>query len=113
MRTTNINRVYRILEAEAEIAQEKRQKERWKSIELLAQTSCAKCSVDTRKMTNKQIDKWRKHIPDWLIASYDGILHLTYEYHFDNFSTALAFTNAPGALAEREGHHPTLTTAWS
>lgn len=38
--------------------------------------------------------------------------HLEKEYHFHNFSEALAFTNDIGKLAEEEGHHPDILLGW-
>jgi len=31
---------------------------------------------------------------------------------FDDFLTALAFTNRAGGVAEAEGHHPEITLTW-
>ena len=33
-------------------------------------------------------------------------------FTFADFAAALAFTNAVGAMAEAEGHHPALLTEW-
>ena len=38
--------------------------------------------------------------------------HLEKDYAFKNFKEALAFTNAVGEIAEREGHHPDIHLAW-
>jgi len=38
--------------------------------------------------------------------------HLEKAYKFRNFREALAFTNAVGEIAEREGHHPEITLTW-
>lgn len=38
--------------------------------------------------------------------------HLEKEYRFPDFAQALAFTNAIGAIAEAEGHHPDIHLAW-
>lgn len=38
--------------------------------------------------------------------------HLEKDYEFANFSDALAFTNAVGAIAEAEGHHPDIYLSW-
>ena len=38
--------------------------------------------------------------------------HLEKSFQFPDFSTALAFTNEVGALAEREGHHPDVHLSW-
>jgi len=33
-------------------------------------------------------------------------------FEFDDFLTALAFTNRAGGVAEAEGHHPEITLTW-
>jgi len=38
--------------------------------------------------------------------------HLEASYEFDDFATALAFTNDVGELAEAEWHHPDLHLSW-
>jgi 4a-hydroxytetrahydrobiopterin dehydratase len=38
--------------------------------------------------------------------------HLEKEYEFPDFAQALAFTNAVGAIAEEQGHHPDIYLAW-
>jgi 4a-hydroxytetrahydrobiopterin dehydratase len=38
--------------------------------------------------------------------------HLEKDYQFENFADALAFTNAVGAVAEAEGHHPDIYLTW-
>jgi 4a-hydroxytetrahydrobiopterin dehydratase len=38
--------------------------------------------------------------------------HLEKEYTFPDFVQALAFTNAVGAIAEEQGHHPDIYLAW-
>lgn len=38
--------------------------------------------------------------------------HLEKEFRFPDFAQALSFTNAVGAIAEREGHHPDIYLAW-
>lgn len=38
--------------------------------------------------------------------------HLEKDYPFPDFKTALEFTNAVGAIAEEQGHHPDILTAW-
>ncbi|CAD6927053.1 unnamed protein product [Tilletia controversa] len=43
---------------------------------------------------------------------HDSIPALERTYLFRTFRHALAFTNAVGAVAEKEGHHPALLTEW-
>ncbi len=38
--------------------------------------------------------------------------HLEKAYKFKNFVDALAFTNAVGAIAEEQNHHPDILTTW-
>lgn len=38
--------------------------------------------------------------------------HLEREFLFPDFAKALAFTNAIGAIAEEEGHHPDIHLGW-
>jgi 4a-hydroxytetrahydrobiopterin dehydratase len=38
--------------------------------------------------------------------------HLEKAYTFKNFRGALEFTNAAGAIAEEQGHHPQITLEW-
>lgn len=38
--------------------------------------------------------------------------HLEKQYKFKNFAQALNFTNAVGAIAEQQGHHPDIYLAW-
>lgn len=38
--------------------------------------------------------------------------HLEKTFHFPDFAQGLSFTNAIGAIAEREGHHPDIHLAW-
>lgn len=38
--------------------------------------------------------------------------HLEKQYTFKNFLEALDFTNAVGAIAEQQGHHPEITLTW-
>ena len=37
---------------------------------------------------------------------------LNREFEFDDFNTALSFTNGIGLLAEEADHHPRLVTEW-
>ena len=42
----------------------------------------------------------------------DGIPKLDRLFKFKNFKDAISFTDAVGAAAEEEGHHPRITTEW-
>lgn len=53
-----------------------------------------------------------QEVPDWRQEIREGVSQLEREFKFANFVDALAFTNAVGALAEEQGHHPALLTEW-
>ena len=78
----------------------------------LAQERCVACRADTPRMSAAQIDALKREMPEWSVVERDGIPRLERVFTFANFVDALAFTNAVGALAETEGHHPALTTEW-
>jgi 4a-hydroxytetrahydrobiopterin dehydratase len=78
----------------------------------LARERCVACRADSPRMTTEQIDVLKREIPEWSMVERDGIPRLERAFTFANFVDALAFTNAVGALAEAEGHHPALTTEW-
>jgi 4a-hydroxytetrahydrobiopterin dehydratase len=46
----------------------------------------------------------------WQVAMESRAIRKRYE--FKNFTSALAFTNAIGALAEEQGHHPDIMLGW-
>jgi 4a-hydroxytetrahydrobiopterin dehydratase len=47
--------------------------------------------------------------PGWEVV--DGH-HLSRTFEFDDFVSALEFTNRVGELAEEEGHHPLIHLTW-
>lgn len=78
----------------------------------LAQAKCVACSADAPKVSDDELAKLIREIPDWNIEVRDDHMELERLYTFKNFRHALAFTNAVGAIAEEVGHHPALLTEW-
>jgi 4a-hydroxytetrahydrobiopterin dehydratase len=78
----------------------------------LTKKVCEPCKTGAPPATQEEIDKYKPQIPQWEIIEVDGIKHLRRKYSFDDFVTALKFTNKVGELAEEEGHHPALLTEW-
>lgn len=78
----------------------------------LKQGHCQACSADAPKVSEEELAELIRQIPDWNIEVRDGIMQLEKVFRFKNFRHALAFTNAVGAIAEEEGHHPGLLTEW-
>ena len=78
----------------------------------LTQEKCEACRVDAPQVSDEEMKELVLAIPDWSFETRDNVLQLERIYNFDNFVDALAFTNRVGALAESEGHHPSLLTEW-
>ncbi|NQD92787.1 4a-hydroxytetrahydrobiopterin dehydratase [Pseudomonas sp. CrR25] len=78
----------------------------------LSQAHCEACRADAPLVSDEELAELLKQIPDWNIETRGDHMELEKVFAFKNFRHALAFTNAVGALAETEGHHPALLTEW-
>ena len=81
-------------------------------MEELTEQKCVACRVGAPSVTPDEITQLHPKIPDWQIITEDGIPKLDRVFKFKNFKDAIAFTDAVGAAAEEEGHHPRITTEW-
>ena len=81
-------------------------------MDTLANTKCTACEVGAPVVTDEEIAELHPQIPDWKLVERDGMRRLERVFKFTNFAEALAFTNRVGALAEAEGHHPSILTEW-
>jgi len=78
----------------------------------LAQATCEACSPQSPRVTEDEAAEYQREIPEWEIVERLGERRLERSFTFPDFASALAFTNAVGALAEAENHHPSLLTEW-
>jgi 4a-hydroxytetrahydrobiopterin dehydratase len=78
----------------------------------LAELKCIACRRDAPTVTDSEIAQLHPQVPEWDLVEEDGIKRLRRVFSFDDFAGALRFTNAVGAAAEEEGHHPALLTEW-
>ncbi|MEX6504039.1 4a-hydroxytetrahydrobiopterin dehydratase [Pseudomonas zhanjiangensis] len=78
----------------------------------LNQAHCEACRADAPLVSDEELAELLKQIPDWNIETRGDHMELEKVFAFKNFRHALAFTNAVGAAAEEEGHHPALLTEW-
>lgn len=78
----------------------------------LASEKCAACDKNSPHATEQDISELKPQIPDWSLASEEGIRKLQRVFRFNDFAEALAFTNKIGDLAESGGHHPSIITEW-
>jgi 4a-hydroxytetrahydrobiopterin dehydratase len=78
----------------------------------LARGQCEACQVGGATVTDEERRELLPQVPDWTVVERDAIERLQRRFEFLNFVDALRFTNAVGAGAEEEGHHPALLTEW-
>ena len=76
------------------------------------QMACEACRAGAPPVSKEDLAAFLQSRDQWNHLVIDGEPRLRRIYAFKNFETALAFTNAVGALAEAEGHHPALLTEW-
>ena len=79
--------------------------------ELLSKT-CVPCSGKLPPATDEEINRFQTQVPKWDVIKDEQKSYLQRVYQFPDFKQALAFTQAVGEIAEREGHHPIITTEW-
>lgn len=79
---------------------------------LLCAERCTACRKDSPQLTDAELADLLPEIPEWTLTEVEGVPRLERSFRFPDFARALAFTNAVGAAAEAEDHHPQLTTAW-
>ncbi len=79
---------------------------------LLADRNCTRAGRDARPLTNEEIAALLREIPGWRLVESGEVTRLDRVFAFRDFAEALAFTDAVGAMAEAQDHHPALTTEW-
>src|SRR5690242_12788889 len=78
----------------------------------IRQEKCVACRRGAPTLTDAELESLRPQIPDWSVVETDGMKQLQRAFKFPDFVSALAFTDRVGALAEEEGHHPSILTEW-
>ena len=73
---------------------------------------CVACRADSPHVTGKEEAELHREVPEWTINAEDEIPRLERAFRLSNFRAALSFSDAVGALAEEQGHHPRLITEW-
>ncbi|HET9322844.1 MAG TPA: 4a-hydroxytetrahydrobiopterin dehydratase [Gaiellaceae bacterium] len=81
-------------------------------MERLSDEKCVACRRDAPTVTDDELAELRPRVPDWELLELEEVPRLRRTFSFDDFATALEFTNRVGAIAENEGHHPALLTEW-
>jgi 4a-hydroxytetrahydrobiopterin dehydratase len=75
----------------------------------LAAKDCVPCKGGVPPLTPEQIGPLLSQLDGWQTVNDH---HLTREYTFPDFVTALERVNRVGRLAEQQGHHPDIYLAW-
>lgn len=76
----------------------------------LAERHCEPCHGDVPPLQGEDLREMMARLGEgWELAEEH---HLTKTFEFDDFVSALDFTNRVGELAEAEGHHPLIHLTW-
>jgi 4a-hydroxytetrahydrobiopterin dehydratase len=81
-------------------------------MEELKEMNCVPCRGGEPTVTEAELRAYIKQVPDWEVIQVNEERRLRRAFKFKNFAQALEFTDRVGALAEKEDHHPVLTTEW-
>jgi 4a-hydroxytetrahydrobiopterin dehydratase len=77
----------------------------------LAAKQCVPCKGGVPPLAGEALESLLAQLgpAGWQVISGH---HLEKSYTFDDFSSALAFVNRIGAVAEEQGHHPEIYLGW-
>jgi 4a-hydroxytetrahydrobiopterin dehydratase len=78
----------------------------------LADEHCVRVTRSSKRVPESEREALLLQVPEWSVATREGIERLERVFKFANFAAALDFTNRIGALAEAEDHHPAILTEW-
>jgi len=78
----------------------------------LSQEQCVPCRGGEPVLDQFEIDELKPKVPEWQVLEEEGVMRLRRQFRFKDFQQALDFTNAVGAAAEEQDHHPVLVTEW-
>ncbi len=75
----------------------------------LAKKKCVACEAGVPPLEGKALESFSSQLMGWHLVHEH---HLEKEFHFTNFTEALAFANEVGRVAEEEQHHPDIHLSW-
>tara|TARA_B100000575_G_C22478351_1_gene317331 strand:- start:7 stop:336 length:330 start_codon:yes stop_codon:yes gene_type:complete len=76
----------------------------------LSSEKCEPCSGNTPKLDYEEISKYLSELNEWSVNDNQEMIFK--KFKFSNFKKSIAFANEVGDIAEKEGHHPTLSVSW-
>ncbi|MYA51147.1 MAG: 4a-hydroxytetrahydrobiopterin dehydratase [Chloroflexi bacterium] len=78
----------------------------------LADEQCVELNARSVLATADEAAEMLARLPEWSVATENGIDQLVRAFRFGTFVQGLAFTNAVGEAAEEQGHHPRIVTEY-
>lgn len=75
----------------------------------LAAKKCVPCRGGVPPLKGSELERLQREVSGWRVVDEH---HLEKGFDFNDFKTALDFTNKIGHLAEEQGHHPDIHLAW-
>ncbi len=75
----------------------------------LASKTCVPCRGGVPPLQGQDLTQLHQQVPQWQVSKEH---HLTREFKFPDFRSALDFVNSVGELAEQQGHHPNILLTW-
>jgi 4a-hydroxytetrahydrobiopterin dehydratase len=76
----------------------------------LAARSCEPCKGGVPPLERAEAERYLKDVPGWSLDEEARRISRTFK--FKDFAAAQAFAVKVGAIAEEEGHHPTISYGW-
>jgi len=70
------------------------------------------CTPASTALSNQEINQLLSKLDGWELEVTDGVNRIKKAYTFDNFSSALKYTNKIGLLADADNHHPGIYIEW-
>jgi 4a-hydroxytetrahydrobiopterin dehydratase len=78
----------------------------------LSSRRCETLRYGAKIVSDEEATKFFVSVPAWRREFHEGVEKLKREFHFVGFSDAFAFTYKIASMADREDHHPSITTEW-
>jgi len=75
----------------------------------LAEKTCVPCRGGVPPLQGEELQKLAQQIEGWQVVEEH---HLTKNFKFPDFRSALAFVNKVGEVAEEQDHHPDIYLTW-
>jgi 4a-hydroxytetrahydrobiopterin dehydratase len=78
----------------------------------LAQLHCSPIGANTLRLNDHDVSQLKAKRPGWQTYEKNTELRLEKVFKFEDFRTAVAFTNRIAKVANEEDHHPAILTEW-